>query len=468
MTESATAVFDRLVTAAPPESADALFDTACVLGGSIAGLLAARVLTDHAHRVVVIDRDPVELRSRPGVPQGHQVHALLPGGLGWMERWFPGLTKEMQHGGAVLADPDHAAAYLDGRQQVRTGDHDLLYASRPFMEARLRERVLDLPGVSVLQGQARGLEYRGGTVTGVRYSSGMDGAGVDAGGVLAADFVVDAMGRGSRLADWLAADGYDRPPLQRVPSAVNYATALLRRGRRPEELPVQGSIARWGAPNPVDGVAVAVALAIEDDRWIVMLMGYDDDRPGQTLEAIRAACAKLPEPYPEATSGELTAEIATYHQADSRRRDFAGLERFPSRLISTGDAVASFNPIYGQGMSSAALHASCLSEYLSQHPDLDAPAMGFFDLQKVAVDAAWAISAGSDATRADALSGADVPEEVGRQRWAIDQILRATLTDKEVCRAFENVAYMVAHPSTLADPALLERAVTANRGGGPA
>jgi len=88
--------------------------------------------------------------------------------------------------------------------------------------------------------------------------------------------------------------------------------------------------------------------------------------------------------------------------------------------------------------------------------------------QKVAVDAAWAISAGSDATRADALSGADVPEEVGRQRWAIDQILRATLTDKEVCRAFENVAYMVAHPSTLADPALLERAVTANRGGGPA
>ena len=171
----------------------------------------------------------------------------------------------------------------------------------------------------------------------------------------------------------------------------------------------------------MDGVAVAVALAIEDDRWIVMLMGYDDDRPGQTLEAIRAACAKLPEPYPEATSGELTAEIATYHQADSRRRDFAGLERFPSRLISTGDAVASFNPIYGQGMSSAALHASCLSEYLSQHPDLDAPAMGFFDLQKVAVDAAWAISAGSDATRADALSGADVPEEVGRQRWAIDQ-----------------------------------------------
>ena len=86
------------------------------------------------------------------------------------------------------------------------------------------------------------------------------------------------------------------------------------------------------------------------------------------------------------------------------------------------------------------------------------PAAGFFDLQKVAVDAAWAISAGSDAARMDALSGADVPEEVGHQRRAMDQILRATLTDVEVCRAFENVAYMVRHPGTLADPAILERA----------
>jgi 2-polyprenyl-6-methoxyphenol hydroxylase-like FAD-dependent oxidoreductase len=100
-----------------------------------------------------------------------------------------------------------------------------------------------------------------------------------------------------------------------------------------------------------------------------------------------------------------------------------------------GDAVASFNPIYGQGMSSAALHASCLAQYLSRQPDLHAPAAGFFGVQNVVVDAVWAISAGSDAARLDALSGADVPEEVSRQRWAMDQILRATLVDEQVCRA---------------------------------
>jgi len=243
--ENVTSEFDRLVAAGPPPAAEVLFDTVAVLGGSVAGLLAARVLADHARRVVVIERDAAGPGSRPGVPQGQQVHALLPGGLGWMERWLPGLTKEMQHGGAILADPGHAAAYLDGHQQVRTGDHDLLYASRPFMETRIRERVLAGPGVSVLPAQATGLEYRDGAVTGVRYRA--SGSGGDA-GALAADFVVDAMGRGSRLADWLAADGYDRPPRQRVPGAVNYATALFRRIRRPEELPQWGAIARWGAP----------------------------------------------------------------------------------------------------------------------------------------------------------------------------------------------------------------------------
>jgi 2-polyprenyl-6-methoxyphenol hydroxylase-like FAD-dependent oxidoreductase len=461
MTESAAVVFDRLVKAAPPQSADVLLDTACVLGGGVAGLLAARVLADHANRVVVVERDAAGAwdGARPGVPQGQHVHGLLPGGLGWMERWLPGLTRKMQHGGAVLADPDRVVSYLDGHPQARTGDHHLLFASRPFMEARIRDEVLRLSGVWILQAQATGLEYRDGAVCGVRYSYSSGG---DC-GVLAADIVVDATGRGSRLADWLAADGYDRPQLLRLSTAVNYATALVRRRRRLQELPVLGSIARFRPPYPADGVAVAAASAIEDGRWIVMLMGYDAARPGRTPEALRATCAKLPAPYPEAASGEIVAQIATYRQADSRRRDFAGPGRFPARLVSVGDAVASFNPIYGQGMSAAALHASCLSEYLSRHPDLQAPATRFFELQKVVVDAAWAISAGSDAARLDALSGADVPEETGRQRRAMDQILRATLADEQVCRAFENVAFMVAHPDSLADPVILERAITANR-----
>src|SRR5260370_13896902 len=99
MTGWAAGVLARFVGEAPHQSADILLDTACVLGGSIAGLLAARVLADHAHRVVVVERDPAGAGdgARPGVPQRQHVHVLLPGGLGWMERWLPRLTEEMQH-----------------------------------------------------------------------------------------------------------------------------------------------------------------------------------------------------------------------------------------------------------------------------------------------------------------------------------------------------------------------------------
>ena len=447
------AAFERLGTAGPPQRPEMVVDTACVLGGGLAGLLAARVLAEHAGRVVVIERDPANDDSRPrnGVPQGRHVHTLLPGGLRWMERWLPGLTQQVQDGGGVLSDPAQTISYLGDRPRVGTG-HRLLMASRPFLEASIRRQVLTLPNVRVLRAQATGLAYHGHEVSGVQHVS-------DAGPqTLSAGIVIDAMGRGSNLPDWLSRDGYDRPELRRLPTSINYTTAVFERPRGPEELDLTSAIARFGPPYP-DGVAVAAASAVEGNRWMLLLVGYDDVRPGRTLDAFRAACAKLPPPFAEAAANEQAEEISTYHQADSRRRDFAGTRRLPARLVSLGDAVASFNPIYGQGMSSAALHAACLAEFLSSGPDLSRPARGCFELQDIVVDAAWSVSAGGDAARLDAISGADVPEEVSRQRQALDQVIRASLVDEKVSRAFADATFMLAHPATLADPALIERAV---------
>jgi 2-polyprenyl-6-methoxyphenol hydroxylase-like FAD-dependent oxidoreductase len=456
--ESASIVFARLVECEPPTRPTVLMDTACVLGGSIAGLLAARVLSDHARRVVVIERDAVDAnaRPRPGVPQDQQVHTLLPGGLNWLERWLPGFTDAVEDGGGVVVLPGRALHYTDGHPEAPwEGSHRLLTPTRPFLESCIRASVLALPNVTTVQAQATGLEYHDGRVSGVRTGSG---------DVLAADFVVDAMGRPSRLSDWLSEDGYDRPVMQRVHTGINYATTLFKRSPQRPANALIAALALYSPPYLEGGVAVAAVNAVEDMRWLVMLMGYDEERPGRTLEEFRKICAKLPPIYAEAADGDpVTEEILTYHQADTRRRDFVGLTRFPAGLISVGDAVASFNPIYGQGMSSAALHGSCLSEYLRSAPDLGAPATAFFGLQKVVVDAAWAISAGGDTARLDALSGAAVPEEVAQQRWALRQLQRAALVDGVVATALHNVTFMLAHPDTLADPALLERAQAASQ-----
>jgi hypothetical protein len=114
-------------------------------------------------------------------------------------------------------------------------------------------------------------------------------------------------------------------------------------------------------------------------------------------------------------------------------------------------------------MSSAALHASCLSAYLTGEPDLGLPAAWYFDLLKVATDALWGPSAGNGADDEESAQDA----EVSQRQWAMGQLMQASLTDETVADAFKAVAYMRAHPGTLADPALLERAVAVNKSADP-
>jgi 2-polyprenyl-6-methoxyphenol hydroxylase-like FAD-dependent oxidoreductase len=469
MTESPVSQFEKLVRIGPPSNVSVVFDTACVMGGSIAGLLAARVLSDRAARVVIIEPDDISARTgpRPGVPQDQQVHTLLPVGQQWLERWVPGITQEAQDRGASFIGPDKTVTAVNGMQQAPDGaDHHLLTIGRPLLEALIRNRVTSIPNVSVLRAQATGLQYRNdavSAVSAVRYVTTVDGEPGDRSPqLLEADFVVDAMGRSSRLSRWLKESEYEQPRLERLEAPINYATALFERSEKFAELETAGVLSLFTPDYPSGEVSVAAANAIEDQQWLVMLMGYGDSRPGRTIEEFRQACTALPPIFATVTAGAVIGDVVTYHQAESRRRHFAELSRFPARLISVGDAVASFNPVNGQGMSSATLHASCLATYLSGEPDLDTPAREFFELQQVVVDAAWAVSAGGDAARLDAERGVEVPEDVRRQRWAMDQIAAATLVDGEVTRAFNNVTYMLRHPATLADPALLARAVAAN------
>lgn len=154
-------------------------------------------------------------------------------------------------------------------------------------------------------------------------------------------------------------------------------------------------------------------------------------------------------------------EVVPYRHPDNRWRHFESPDRFPARLAVVGDAVASFNPVYGQGMSSAALHASCLSEYLRSAPDLDAPARQFFDLQKVIVEAAWQTSTAGDAAR---LGRTKPPTTDGerRQAWVMQQIRAAAGRDLQVGTAFRAVGFMTAHPATLFAPDLVLRAARVN------
>jgi 2-polyprenyl-6-methoxyphenol hydroxylase-like FAD-dependent oxidoreductase len=442
MSNSPSEIFDRLTTLDAPAGTRRLFGTACVLGGGLAGLVAARVLADHADRVVIIEPDSPDVggEARPGVPQGYQVHVLLPGGRAQLERFYPGFVAQAVEEGAGLHDPDLVASYLDDVEQITTPNARFVSCSRPFLESLVRRRTLALPNVEFVTGRVTGLDYTGVAVDAVRHTAG----------VVHADFVVDATGRSSRLSDWLAQGGWPRPELERLQVDVRYLSARFRRS--PDWTGPQNSICRYSPFHDSKGLAGAAVSAIEEQQWTVMLAYF-----GSPADDFFDRCRALPPIYREAVSGEPVGEVVPYRHPDSRWRHFEALERFPDRLAVVGDAVASFNPVYGQGISSAVLHGSCLSEYLRSDLDI----RHFFALQKVIVEAAWRTSTAGDTARLG-LAKPPASEQERRVAWAMGQVRAAAGRDVVVGTAFRAVGFMTAHPASLLAPELVVRAARVN------
>ena len=295
---------------------------ALVIGGSFAGLLAARVLADHYRRVTILERDtfPSGGEQRKGVPQGRHTHGLLASGCCVLERWFPGLSQELIETGAVPGDIcAHARWFNEGASLVRfkSGFEGLLM-TRPFLEGEMRRRVLALPNVEARPNfRAIGLtaSREGQRVTGAK------GAGAE----IAADLVVDASGRGSHSPEWLAALGYPKPEEQRVEIALTYTTRLFR--RRHEQL--DGDLAALILPTP-NGKRGGAMLAQEADRWMVTLAGHFGQEAPQELDGFIEFSRTLPAPYiyDVIKDAEPVSEPELMRFPASRRRRYDKLDRF--------------------------------------------------------------------------------------------------------------------------------------------
>ncbi|MDB5310297.1 MAG: monooxygenase FAD-binding protein, partial [Gemmataceae bacterium] len=340
---------------------------AVVVGGSLAGMLAARVLSDHFDIVTLLERDrlPVTPAARPGLPQGRHVHVLLERGRGAMERFLPGLTGDLVRAGAERLDATRDVAWMSpyGWYVRFPGDLLLLASTRDLIDWGVRARVAALPNVRIHQGaEVTGLVRGpgdGARVAGVRLRPRTADAEAGRGGaVLAADLVVVADGRHSRLPDWLTALGYEPPEETVVNSFQGYASRLYR--------PPAGFQADWKslyiqqAPpaDPRGGLVVPV----EGGLWVVSLVGGDGDYPPTDEAGFLAFARSLRSPavYEAIAAAEPLTPIAGQRATENRQRHYARLGRFPEGVVAVGDAVCAFNPVYGQGMTAAALGAEVL------------------------------------------------------------------------------------------------------------
>lgn len=427
---------------------------AVVIGGSIAGLLAARVLADNFERVTIVERDPLPegVENRKGVPQGRHAHVLLPRGQIVVGRLFPGLADELISGGAITCDiPAESRFYQPGGYRVRfaTGKKGLLM-SRPFLEKGVRRRVRALENVAFLpECDVTGLiTDDNDRVTGITLRRRVKGAAIEK---IAADLVVDAGGRGSRAPAWLEEMGYGRPPEEKIEIGIGYTTRVYR--RRPDDLP--GAKFALVQPAPPHGRCFGVMGPMEGERWMVTLGGWLGERAPTDEEGFLEFARDLPAPdiYEVIKDAEPLGEAVKYSFPANLRRRYERLARVPKGYLVTGDALCSFNPVYGQGMTVSALEAETLEECLSK--GLDGLPRRFYRRVSKVIDTPWQLAAGADFAHPDVVG--NKARGTGLINWYFGYVQRAATRDERVCRALVDVTGLLVPPATLFHPRIAWR-----------
>ncbi len=456
-----------MTTVADDTRAAAGRDRVVVVGAGMAGLLAARVLADHYPTVLVLDRDelPREPVDRPGVPQGRHSHGLLARGRDVLETLFPGLTDDLVRRGALLADVQATTRVYIGDRPLAAAAGDLrsLRVSRRLLEWYVRQRVAALPGVEIRDRTSvvdLVVDPAGGAVTGV-VASPVDGDGrLEMG----ADVVVDASGRTTRVPVWLSRHGVTTPPEERVRVDVSYAT---RRFRRPPGHPDGGARTVLCPPTPRTPRA-AVAIPQELGGLTVSVAGYHGDRPPTDLDGFaefaRTCCS--PAIADLVTGLEPVDDGATYRFAANRRARFERAAAHPAGLVVLGDALCAFDPVFGQGMTVAALECLELGRCLSE--SRDDLARRFFPRAAVHLDTPWTLVVGSirrqpdpDAVTPDGPRRRRLPE----RRQAVDRYVRAlqraATDDAVLADAFLRVVHLVEPSPSLLRPRYAARVAKA-------
>ncbi|MFI6996137.1 FAD-dependent oxidoreductase [Nocardia sp. NPDC050175] len=342
-------------------------DKAVVIGGGIAGLLTARALSDHYAEVVVLDRDgePGAGVRRPGVPQSFHLHQMLPRGEVILEQLFPGFLDDVLRLGAFpLTEGTLTWINRYGAMTMPAPEQGAVY-SRGLVEQAIRARVASIINVHFVYGQTvveLCADDERTRITGVqcRYGSRSEHTNT-----LSADLVVDASGRSSKLPQWLSALGYGVPPDEVVTSGIGYSTRYYRVPARPNVPTLLVIENDCTTGNPAGGVL----KRIEGDVWSTCLTGIGGHYPPTDATGFDQGLTELIDPgLAEALrdAEPLTAPRG-FRIPVCVRRHYERMERWPAGLLALGDALSTVDPIYGQGMTVAAIQAesiaACLGEY---------------------------------------------------------------------------------------------------------
>ncbi len=434
---------------------------AIVIGASLAGLLAARVLRDHFPRVTLIERDrlPEAVEPRPGVPHGQHGHALLSRGYRILCQLFPDLDRQLELQGAPAGDATADTAILYRRGWVpsyRSGIRSR-GCSRLLLEQLIRRSVLAMKGVEVIaRGRVTGLELDklGRTVTGVQIEPA-DHSGKPA--TLPGELVVDASGRFSRLPDWLERLGLAPPRETVVDSHFGYATRRYRKpGSHQERWQV---LVVYGLPP--DLPRCGMIYPEENNQWVVTMVGGMGDYPPTDEAGFLEFARSLASPllYESIRDAEPLSEVGGYRQLANRMRHYEALPGWPEQLVVLGDAACTFNPVHAQGMSvcasSAELLGKTVGEWRRRSRGWTGLARSFQCRLARQLATPWLLATSEESR----FVGPEVHRSMASRlmHWYLDQALLQVKNSRFLTQSLAQVMHLESHPMILLHPRIIAR-----------
>ncbi|MFW6359746.1 MAG: FAD-dependent oxidoreductase [Chroococcales cyanobacterium] len=432
------------------------FNHAVIIGGSIAGLLAARVLSEHCDRVTILERDtyPSTPQPRPGVPQSSQIHVLLAQGENLLEQLFPGLKRELIQNNAIEVNwtTDYSVLFPQGWAAKVPSEVTTQTCTRHLLETLLRQRLADYSNIH-FQPNCR--------VTGLLANQDkktLKGVNIQSNGTeseILAQLIVDASGRSSDAPQWLEKLGYEKPKETVINSFLGYATRWYEgKANLNSDWKVMGIL-----PSAPDCTRGGLILPVEGDRWIVLLSGMNRDYPptdeAEFLEFARSL--RSPILYEILKEAKPLSPVYPYRATENRLRHYEKVSKRPNNFIAIGDAVCTFNPIYGQGMTVAALGALTLDSCLKQHPS-KGNYSGFsqrFHQQLAKVNQSPWLMATSDDLKWPGTIGEKPSLLTKAALGYFEQIMVAVTENPQVFLRFTEVVHMLKPSTSLFEPNIL-------------
>jgi 2-polyprenyl-6-methoxyphenol hydroxylase-like FAD-dependent oxidoreductase len=448
------------------QASSALGRHAVVIGGSMAGLLTARILSDYFEQVTILERDRFPTQApapRKGVPQCTQLHILLTRGRQIMEDLFPGLEAELIDAGAAVLDMGADIEWLNpfGWAARFPSGFKALSFSRYILDWLIYRRLSQFSNIQILESSyVTGLLTNSDktAVTGVimrrRGSKHSEQVQQEE---LSADLVIDTSGYSSQAPKWLKAIGYDAPGETVITTSMGYASRLY-------EIPADFQEDWKGVyiqAAPPERTSMGVLYPIENNRWIVGVCATAPNRPSTGEAEFLEALRNLPSPhiYNAVKDAKPATAIGIYHPPGNRLRHYERLSRQPQRFVALGDSVCSFTPIYGQGMTVAALGAMLLQQSLKETALTELSSRFQKELAKVNATP-WIAATSQDAKypNVKGLTQPPTPPEkaIG---WYMDQLIQLTTKEPQVTLVLFNVFHMVQSSGALFQPSILFRVI---------